>query len=118
MRDNKTGAVVTATFGGIVRASVDNAFAIGPRAALTVAGAIGGWAEALAVAAPWGAVLPLPRLLEAARDRGLEVVIDVNIAMSTERILLDVDSLVDSTRQLSDKQRGVVSVAALPSALG
>ncbi len=28
-------------------------------------------------------------LLEAARDRGLEVVIDVNIALSTERILLD-----------------------------
>lgn len=35
----------------------------GPRAALTVAGAIGGWAEALAVAQPWGAALPLPRLL-------------------------------------------------------
>lgn len=35
----------------------------GPRAALTVAGAIGGWAEALATAAPWGGALPLGRLL-------------------------------------------------------
>ena len=35
----------------------------GPRAALTVAGAVGGWAEALAVARPWGTPLPLSRLL-------------------------------------------------------
>ncbi|WP_142850241.1 gamma-glutamyltransferase family protein [Telmatospirillum sp. J64-1] len=35
----------------------------GPQAALTVAGAVGGWAEALAVAAPWGNPLPLQRLL-------------------------------------------------------
>ncbi len=35
----------------------------GPRAALTVAGAIGGWAEALAVAQGWGRALPLSRLL-------------------------------------------------------
>jgi len=35
----------------------------GPRAALTAAGAVGGWAEALAVAAPWGRPLPLARLL-------------------------------------------------------
>ena len=35
----------------------------GPRAALTAAGAVGGWAKALAVAAPWGPPLPLPRLL-------------------------------------------------------
>jgi oxamate amidohydrolase len=35
----------------------------GPRAALTVAGAIGGWAEALAVAQGWGPALPLSRLL-------------------------------------------------------
>jgi gamma-glutamyltranspeptidase/glutathione hydrolase len=35
----------------------------GPRAALTVAGAVGGWAQALAVAQPWGKPLPLPRLL-------------------------------------------------------
>jgi gamma-glutamyltranspeptidase/glutathione hydrolase len=39
----------------------------GARAALTVAGAIGGWAEALAVAAPWGSALPLTRLLAEAR---------------------------------------------------
>ncbi|CAN7198304.1 gamma-glutamyltransferase [Acidovorax sp. LjRoot66] len=37
----------------------------GPRAALTVAGAIGGWAEALEVARAWGGKpLPLARLLE------------------------------------------------------
>lgn len=36
----------------------------GPRAALTAAGAVAGWAEALAVAAPWGRALPLARLLE------------------------------------------------------
>lgn len=35
----------------------------GPTAALTVAGTIGGWAKALEVAAPWGAALPLSRLL-------------------------------------------------------
>lgn len=35
----------------------------GPRAALTAAGAVAGWAEALAVAKPWGAALPLARLL-------------------------------------------------------
>lgn len=35
----------------------------GPRAALTVAGAIAGWAEALAVAEPWGWPLPLATLL-------------------------------------------------------
>jgi gamma-glutamyltranspeptidase/glutathione hydrolase len=35
----------------------------GPHAALTVPGAIGGWAEALNVAAPWGKALPLTDLL-------------------------------------------------------
>ncbi|MCW5670327.1 MAG: gamma-glutamyltransferase family protein [Hydrogenophaga sp.] len=35
----------------------------GPTAALTVAGTIGGWAQALNVAAPWGKALPLARLL-------------------------------------------------------
>lgn len=35
----------------------------GPRAALTVAGTVGGWARALEVAAAWGPALPLPRLL-------------------------------------------------------
>lgn len=35
----------------------------GPKAALTVAGTVGGWAKALEVAAPWGKALPLPRLL-------------------------------------------------------
>lgn len=39
----------------------------GPRAALTAAGAVGGWARALAVAAPWGKPLPLSRLLAEAR---------------------------------------------------
>ncbi|QDF95319.1 gamma-glutamyltransferase [Azoarcus sp. DD4] len=35
----------------------------GPKAALTVAGTVGGWAKALEVAAAWGPALPLPRLL-------------------------------------------------------
>ena len=35
----------------------------GPKAALTVAGTIGGWAKALDVAAAWGPALPLSRLL-------------------------------------------------------
>ncbi|MDQ8023264.1 MAG: gamma-glutamyltransferase [Moraxellaceae bacterium] len=35
----------------------------GARAALTVAGAVGGWQAALDVAAPWGKALPLSRLL-------------------------------------------------------
>ncbi|GGB99551.1 gamma-glutamyltranspeptidase [Marinobacterium zhoushanense] len=38
----------------------------GPTAALTSAGTIGGWAEALQVAAVWGQTLPLSRLLESA----------------------------------------------------
>jgi len=36
----------------------------GPLAALTVAGAVGGWQAALAVAAEWGGKLPLARLFE------------------------------------------------------
>ena len=35
----------------------------GPKAALTVAGTVGGWAKALEVAAPWGQALPISRLL-------------------------------------------------------
>jgi gamma-glutamyltranspeptidase len=35
----------------------------GPKAALTVAGTVGGWAKALEVAASWGQPLPLKRLL-------------------------------------------------------
>lgn len=35
----------------------------GPKAALTVAGTVGGWARALEIAADWGPALPLPRLL-------------------------------------------------------
>jgi len=35
----------------------------GPKAALTVAGTVGGWAKALEVATPWGRPLPLSRLL-------------------------------------------------------
>lgn len=42
----------------------------GPRAALTVAGAIGGWEQALAVARAWGPALPLTRLLEEAIHHG------------------------------------------------
>lgn len=36
----------------------------GPKAALTVAGTIGGWAKALEVASSWGPALPLNRLLD------------------------------------------------------
>jgi len=36
----------------------------GPTAALTCAGTLEGWAQALEVAAPWGSALPLSRLLE------------------------------------------------------
>ncbi len=36
----------------------------GPRAALTVAGTVGGWQRALEVAAAWGPALPLSRLLQ------------------------------------------------------
>jgi gamma-glutamyltranspeptidase/glutathione hydrolase len=38
----------------------------GPTAALTTAGTVGGWQEALAVAADWGEALPLSRLMEPA----------------------------------------------------
>jgi gamma-glutamyltranspeptidase/glutathione hydrolase len=38
----------------------------GPLAALTSAGTISGWQEALSVAAPWGKALPVSRLLESA----------------------------------------------------
>jgi len=40
-------------------AGLDAIPARGPTAALTVAGTIGGWAQALEVAAPWGTPLPL-----------------------------------------------------------
>ena len=39
----------------------------GPLAALTVAGAVSGWAEALRISTAWGGKLPLDRLLEDAR---------------------------------------------------
>ena len=48
----------------------------GPKAALTVAGTVGGWAKALEVAAPWGQALPLSRLLSDAihhAERGVPV---------------------------------------------
>jgi len=48
----------------------------GPTAALTCAGTVGGWAEALGVAAGWGRQLPPIRLLESAIDharRGIVV---------------------------------------------
>lgn len=41
----------------------------GPLAALTSAGTIAGWHEALGVAAPWGQALPLSRLLAPAIDQ-------------------------------------------------
>ena len=44
-------------------AGLDAIPARGPQAALTVAGTVGGWARALALAAPWGQALPLQRLL-------------------------------------------------------
>lgn len=44
-------------------AGVDAIPARGPKAALTVAGTVGGWARALEVAAGWGPALPLSRLL-------------------------------------------------------
>jgi LysR family transcriptional regulator, carnitine catabolism transcriptional activator len=37
------------------------------------------------------------------------------LAPAAERILLEIESIVHSTRQLSAKQRGLVSIAALPS---
>jgi len=40
----------------------------GPKAALSVAGTIGGWARALEVSARWGGALPLGRLLQDAID--------------------------------------------------
>ena len=40
----------------------------GPLAALTVAGAVSGWQEALGLARRWGGKMPLTRLLEQARD--------------------------------------------------
>ena len=40
----------------------------GPLAALTVAGVVSGWQEALKISADWGGTMPLDRLLEAAVD--------------------------------------------------
>jgi len=47
----------------------------GPKAALTVAGTVGGWAKALEVAAPWGQALPLKRLLADAIRHAYEGVV-------------------------------------------
>ncbi|MBR0567012.1 gamma-glutamyltransferase family protein [Azoarcus sp. L1K30] len=44
-------------------AGLDTIPARGPKAALTVAGTVGGWNKALEVASGWGAALPLSRLL-------------------------------------------------------
>ncbi|MDX9839468.1 MAG: gamma-glutamyltransferase family protein [Azoarcus sp.] len=44
-------------------AGLDAIPARGPKAALTVAGTVGGWNKALEVAAEWGTALPLSRLL-------------------------------------------------------
>ncbi|RYF21932.1 MAG: gamma-glutamyltransferase [Comamonadaceae bacterium] len=58
------GHAARAADAAFYRAQGDAAIpARGPRAALTVAGAVGGWAEALAVARPWGTPLPLAQLL-------------------------------------------------------
>jgi oxamate amidohydrolase len=59
------GAAALATPGYYAEHGDGTIPARGARAALTVAGAIGGWAEALEVCAPWGKALPLSRLLEA-----------------------------------------------------
>ncbi len=46
-----------------IYAGLETIPARGPKAALTVAGTVGGWAKALEVASAWGPALPLPRLL-------------------------------------------------------
>ncbi len=56
-------------------ADADAIPARGPRAALTVAGAIAGWAEALAVAEGLGARLPLSRLLSDAIGHGRDGIV-------------------------------------------
>lgn len=56
----------------------------GPRAALTVAGAIGGWAEAKRVAEQTGGVIPMARLLEAAIHHARA---GVPITISQERLI-------------------------------
>lgn len=55
----------------------------GPRAALTVAGAIGGWSEAKRIAEEFGGTLPLGRLLAPARHHAGE---GVPITVSQERL--------------------------------
>ncbi|MEO1282516.1 MAG: gamma-glutamyltransferase, partial [Pseudomonadota bacterium] len=65
----------------------------GARAALTVAGAIGGWAEASRLAAEAGGVMPLSRLLEAAVTHGRE---GVPVSRSQERLTREkYDELAD-----------------------
>jgi gamma-glutamyltranspeptidase len=60
----------------------------GPRAALTVAGTISGWAVALETAAAWGRALPLARLLAAAIRHA-----DEGVAVSTSQSALTRDKL-------------------------
>lgn len=60
----------------------------GPQAALTVAGTVGGWAKALEVAAPWGAALPLKRLLADAMRHAHE-----GVAVSTSQAQLTAQKL-------------------------
>lgn len=70
----------------------------GPRAALTVAGAVGGWAEAQSLAETWGGRMPLKRLLEPAQQHATD---GVPITSSQERL----------TREKWDELSGVTGFA-------
>lgn len=60
----------------------------GPQAALTVAGTVGGWAQALALASTWGPAMPLSRLLGDAIRHAHE-----GVAVSTSQSTLTRDKL-------------------------
>lgn len=75
----------------------------GPTAALTSAGTIGGWAEALKVADRWGESLPLNRLLESAisHARNGIVVTESQSALTASKLdqLQDVPGFADTFMQ-------------------
>ncbi len=62
----------------------------GPGAALTVAGTVGGWARALALAADWGPALPLERLLSDAIRHARD-----GVAVSTSQSRLTAQKLAE-----------------------
>lgn len=66
----------------------DNIPARGPKAALTVAGTVAGWARALEVARPWGPALPRERLLADAIRHARE-----GVAVSRSQHLLTTQKL-------------------------